>query len=321
MGEGDLATPPDIRRYGLRQLEAVFDRPSILKAVEQAFVDQAGGRCRSATPTHLTFPEGDCHIKCGYIVGGDSFTIKIVTGFYANEKRGLPNGSGLVLVLDQRSGLPRVLFDDGGWLTAWRTVAACVIAVQIGHVAPPLHVGIVGSGQQAELAARWLAATIAPASLRVWARSPEKAQSLASRVGGGTRAEADLPTLCLGSNVIVTATPSRVPLIRSDWVRPGTHVVALGADNPGKVEIDPALFSRATTIVTDDHGQCLHHGDFGAAVRAGAVAETADVSIGDLLRGSSAVRRHAQAISIVDLTGLGAQDDAIARLFLQRLEG
>jgi ornithine cyclodeaminase len=321
VAQSTLAPAPDMRRYGLREIEAVFDRPAILGAVEQAFLDEEAGRCMSVRPTHLSFPDGDCHIKCGYMVAGESITIKIATGFYTNESRGLPNGSGLVLVLDQHTGLPRALLDDAGWLTAWRTVAATVIAVKVGRMAPPLRVGIVGGGLQAELAARWLAATIAPASQQIWARSPEKAQKLALKVGGGTRAERDLATLCLTSNVIVTATPSRIPLIKSDWVCPGTHVVALGADNPGKVEIDPALFSRATAIMTDNHSQCLDHGDFGAAVRAGAVAENADISLGRVLREGEAAQRHAQAITIVDLTGLAAQDDAIARLFLQRLAG
>lgn len=319
MSQVASAGAPELRRYGLAQIRAVFNRAAILRAVGQAFVDHASGRFMNARPTHMLFPEGVCHVKCGHMIEGESISIKVSAGFYANERFGLPNFSGLILVLDQRTGFPIALLEDAGWLTAWRTVAACVIAVQIGQVAEPLKIGIVGAGLQAALAAEWLSATVSPASVRIWARSPEKAHQLACRIGEDAQAESDLATLCQTCNIIVTATPSRQPLIMSKWVRAGTHIVALGADTPGKIEVDPDLFRRATTIITDDHLQCLGHGDFGSAVRAGAVGATTDVSIGSVLNGAVTVCRDAQAISIVDLTGLAAQDDAISRLVLEQL--
>lgn len=306
-------------RYGLPEIESVFDRPAILQAVRQALIDHSNGRFVNARPTHLTFPNGDCHIKSGHMVDGDIITIKIATGFYSNEEIGLPNANGLVFVLDQHTGIPLALFEDAGWLTAWRTVAASVLAVQARKMAEPLHVGVVGAGLQAELAVQWLSETLEPASLRIWARSMEKAQGVAHRAGAGIQVEPSLPALCEACNVIVTATPSEKPLVMSEWVRPGTHIVALGADNPGKIEIDPELFGRAAAIVTDDHDQCVHHGDFGAAIRAGVVAADADIPLGCVLSGELSICRDDNAISIIDLTGLAAQDDATARLFLQRL--
>src|SRR5262249_39335612 len=146
----------------------------------------------NARPVHLTFVGGDCHIKSGYTIGGGTITIKVATGFYANPQIGLPSANGFVCVLDQNTGFPLAILEDSGWLTAWRTVAASVIAVQLRVMPGPRHVAIVGAGQQAELAAEWLAATVQPTSLRVWARAAVKSEELARRVGAGCRAEHDL---------------------------------------------------------------------------------------------------------------------------------
>ena len=136
-----------------------------------------------------------------------------------------------------------------------------------------------------------------------------------------TTAYDDLKALCGWANVLIATTPSPEPLIRSEWVKPGTHIVALGADNPGKAELDPLLVARCALIATDDHGQCLHHGDFGHAVRAGLVREDADRPLGEMLSATSPApfTRKADMITMVDLTGLAAQDDAIASFFYRAM--
>ena len=96
-------------------------------------------------------------------------------------------------------------------------------------------------------------------------------------------------------------------------------MVAIGADSPGKQELDPKIFARAARIATDDHNQCVDHGDFGNAVRSGTVSEDADVCFGDILSGKVAGRTSAEDITIVDLTGIPALDIAIATLFCDRL--
>jgi ornithine cyclodeaminase len=119
--------------------------------------------------------------------------------------------------------------------------------------------------------------------------------------------------------VAISCTPSAAPIISDAMVRPGTHIVALGADSPGKVELDPQLVARADRIATDDHAQCLDHGDFGFAVRAGFLAEDADLSFGEVLAGTVQLRRRETDVTIIDLTGLPAQDVAITSLACEKL--
>jgi len=111
--------------------------------------------------------------------------------------------------------------------------------------------------------------------------------------------------------VIVTTTPSTEPLIRAEWIAPGTHITAVGADSPGKQELETALAARAGILLADSAKQSIDHGEFAHAVAAGLVAAERIGEIGASLRTGSLTRR-AGDISIADLTGLGAEDAAIA---------
>jgi ornithine cyclodeaminase len=121
------------------------------------------------------------------------------------------------------------------------------------------------------------------------------------------------------ARLVVTATPSGTPLFPAHEARPGTHIVALGADSPGKQELDPALFGRARCIATDDHQQCLDHGDLSHAVMAGIIPADVDQSLGALLENPALASLTGEAISIVDLTGIPALDIEIAALFCRLL--
>jgi len=310
--------------HTLAALKAALERKDILAAVGRAFILHAEGKVVSPAPGQLLFdrPPGDCHIKYGYMKGGRSFVIKIATGFYENPKKGLPVNNGLVLVFDAETGKTTALLQDEGWLTSWRTAAAGALAAKAGAPATVKRIGIVGAGHQAALQARWVSAELGCDGITIWGRS----RSAAERLAAGLRAEGldastaeTVEALLDACNVVITCTPSNAPLFPAAAVQPGTHIVALGADSPGKQELDPALFARAAVIVTDDRHQCRDHGDFGHATRAGIVDACSDVSLGKVLAGEAPGRFSDDDITIVDLTGLPALDVAIATLAVEKL--
>lgn len=309
---------------GLDRLRPALDRPAVLAAVRDALIAQADGRVQSPLPGQLQFrsPPGDCHIKYGHLAGSPSFVIKIATGFYENPARGLPANDGLVVVLDATTGTPRILFQDEGWLTAWRTAAATAIAAHVLAPARITAVGVLGTGLQAELALEWLPLLLGDQPALVWGRSAQKARALAARASRATRpvvATESTEELLARCNVVVTATPSERPLFPAEAVRPGTHLVAIGADSPGKQELPEALFARAGQVVVDDLAQCLDHGDTGIAVRAGILDPRQVVPLGRLLAAPGRPMRGAADVTIADLTGIAAEDIAIAALFQGRL--
>lgn len=307
----------------LESIQASLTESDILDAVQGALVAQARGQVNSPPPGMLQLddPKGECHIKYGHLEGSDTFVIKIACGFYENPKIGLSANNGMMLVFDAKTGAPVCILDDKGWLTNARTAAAGALAARAG--APPgvASLGIIGSGEQAELQAKWTARLLGIESVVVYGRTARHVEDYAERMardGFSVTIAPDIASLMKRCNLVITTTPSNAALILADDVRPGTHIVAMGADNPGKQELEAALFPRAAVIMVDDHDQCVHHGDLGHAVRGGLVPEDADIDLGAVLAGDKPGRLSDDDITIVDLTGIAAEDMAVAGLVWSR---
>lgn len=306
-------------------LHPLLDRKAVLEVVRTALIAHARGQVQSPLPGQLLFPQahGDCHIKFCAAAGAARFIVKVATGFYENPQQGLPVNNGLVAIFDAATGAPSVIFAEEGWLTAWRTAAATALAAQV--LAPPAisAIGVIGTGLQASLATEWLPETLGAHEFIIHGRNPDKAEQLAARVrsrGGQARRARDTAEVLAAANLIVTATCSEQPLFAAPLVSRGTHIVALGADSPGKQELPQSLFHQASIVATDDHEQCLRFGELGIAVRDGAYPANSDVLLGHLLSGDVRVARGDRDVTIADLTGIAAEDLAIAELFARRLD-
>jgi ornithine cyclodeaminase len=303
-----------MRIITLGELQPLLDKKAVVDVVRTALIAHADGQVQSPMPGELTFhePHGDCHIKYGHRRGADSFAIKVSTGFYNNEALGLPVNNGLTIVFDARTGLPKILFQDEGWLTAWRTVAATFLAVQIAHPRLDVPIGIIGTGLQGHLAGEWLREFLPNAEIVIYGRNWERTKRVADDLE--LAHTSSLEALMEQSDVIITATPSTKPLFDSNLVRPGMHFVGVGADSIDKHELPTGLFALADHIIVDDRAQCLGLGDFGRAVQANAAREASAQALGDILN-KGGLSREKYEISVVDLTGIAAQDIAIAELF------
>jgi ornithine cyclodeaminase len=305
--------------YTIEMLRPLLNRAEVISVVRSALIRHAEGAVQSPMPGQLTFPDvnGDCHIKYGYMSGAKHFVVKVATGFYHNPQRGLAVNNGLMLLFDATTGAPRCLFQDEGSMTAWRTAAAVALAA---HCLAPRHdpaFGIVGTGQQAQLAIEWVAELLPSAHFTLLGRDPDRTQELGRLLNvAPARSMKALLDKC---DLIITATPSAEALFDANDAREGQHFVGVGADGREKQEIPERLYSRANMIVTDDHSQCLELSDFGRAVRAGQVAADADVTLGHVLTGARPFNRRPSDITVADLTGLAAQDIAIANLFFGKL--
>jgi ornithine cyclodeaminase len=122
--------------------------------------------------------------------------------------------------------------------------------------------------------------------------------------------------LALACNLIITATAAREPLLHLEDVQPGTHITALGADAPGKQELDPKLFQRADLIAVDSKSQCLDHGETSHPFQAGLISKSDIVELGEIIIDVGLARKSDSQVTIADLTGLGVQDIQIAKAVL-----
>jgi ornithine cyclodeaminase/alanine dehydrogenase-like protein (mu-crystallin family) len=309
-----------MRTISREDIIKVLDPEAVIQAVRDAFVAHSAGRCYLPNPLHLVFQdgktvEGDCHVKAAAVDGASTFAIKVATGFYRNPERNLPVNNGLVLIFDRQTGAPVALIQDGGLMTSYRTAAAGVLAMELASPVPEDTLGVVGAGSQAGLQARWIARAYNITKLRVLALNPADSAAFAASLradGLDAQPVENATELCRTSRLVVTATPSSVPVIRAaDLSRP-VHIVGIGADGPEKTEIAPGVFAAADHVIVDDIEQGKLNGDFGHALRFGINLEGKVETIGQRLAGKWRV--GAGQTSIVDLTGLGVQDQAMAEL-------
>jgi ornithine cyclodeaminase len=297
------------------EILAALDEDAAIAAVETGFRRYSAGQVQVSTVLHLAFaePPGDCHVKAAAVAGDDVFVVKLATGFYRNPELNLPSSNGFMAVLSARTGELLALLHDQGHLTDQRTAMAGAIAARAILREGSRIIGIVGAGTQARLQAKLLKRRLGLDSVLIWARNSKRASALASEI----RAEAvSLEDLCARADLIVTTTPSTEPLLASVMIRPGTRIVAVGADSPGKQELDPRILARGRVVV-DSIAQCVDHGEAGWAVRGGLIDPTALIELGTLLE--TPVAFAPEEIVVADLTGVAIQDFEIAKSVWRRL--
>ena len=320
-----------MRIVPLADIQSAITAKAAIEAVRAGFIAHARGQVHCPEPVQIVFRDdrqeqhGECHVKSAIWNGRPYAAVKIASGSYRNAARGLPGAGGMIVLIATDTGLPEAILHDECWLTNVRTAAAGALAAGLKPVSKDATLGVIGTGTQAEIQATMISAHLGLGSVSVWGRSAAKAATLCDKLKAGGLAATAMDTVrevCHSSAIVVTTTPVTEPIVHLEDVPDTLHIVAVGADTPGKTELDPRILGRAHTIVTDDHRECLHHSEFGAAVRAGAVAEDSDCSFGEMLSLATPDPRMARdGISVVDLTGMGVQDLAIAMVTLNALAG
>ncbi|MCF2869484.1 hypothetical protein L0664_00270 [Octadecabacter sp. G9-8] len=307
------------------EIEALIDLSAAATAIEDAYRAASSGRIRLPPVGHITFPDhdADCHIKYGHMQGDSTFVIKVATGFPHNGKHDLPSGNGIVLVMSAETGAVKAMLHDEMVLTDVRTGLGGAIASRALARTDSKDALIVGTGPQARRQIEAHATLLPGLSFRVWGRDTDKVAQLVrdmSHVCDVTPVS-DLKTATRNADVIVTATGSSAPLLMSDWVDAGTHITAVGADAPGKQELDVALVARADLLAVDLASQCLDHGEVCHAAQLGLIRPDDVTEIGTLLQTPERGRNDERQITIADLTGLAAQDIAMANAVLTAWRG
>ena len=286
--------------YTKNEILQVLDWPYLMNEIELGFVLR---QFINGPVSFLNFPKGDVHIKSGAILDDELYVVKIASGFYVQT----PTTNGAMLLFSQKTGELICILHDEGCLTNIRTgLAGAIVAKYLAPTNP--QVGIIGTGTQAKEQLRHLPQKDA----LVWGRDPEKTEKFASEMN--VKAASSIDEITETCNLIVTTTPSTKPLLFGHQIRPGTHITAIGADNPGKQELDASLFEKADLIVTDNLEQARTLGDLSHA-------KNLDLSkVVELGNWISAKRcRDPSWITVADLTGIAALDLQIAKAVYQRL--
>jgi ornithine cyclodeaminase/alanine dehydrogenase-like protein (mu-crystallin family) len=297
--------------FSSRHVYGAIDPGEAVDVVRGAFVEHARGAWQMPSKVYVEcYPDGD--FRAMPAAGGGYALLKWVTSFPGNPARGLPTVSGVVLLSDAKTGELRAIMDAAA-VTAIRTGAAAVLAAETLARPGAGRAAIVGCGVNGRAAARAFLARGRDVLLHD--ARPEQAQAAAVELGTG----ASTGTLdeALACDVVVTVTPGHSPVFRSGTLRAGQHASLMGADGPGKSEIDIDELLRAR-IVCDEWAQASHNGDISHAVEAGRLAREQVAELGQVLIGTETGRRSEHEITVFDSTGLAVQDLAVAVAVYER---
>jgi ectoine utilization protein EutC len=315
-----------VRLVTEQQVRGLVSPADAVTAVRAALVQLARGAVVMPEPSELDLAEarGDMHVKGAYLKGAPYFSYKAASGFYDNPQRGLPVNAGLVLVFDAATGFPSAILFDNGYLTDVRTGAAGAVAADLLARPVVTKVAVLGAGIQARRQLELLLQVRSPAQVSVWARRPDQAAEYAREMTGSlgvpVTPSGSAQDAVDGADIVVTTTPAREPVVSAEWLRPGQHVTAVGADLPDKQELDPAAFARADKVVTDSVSQAVRSGDLHHAIADGQFSRS-DIyaELGEIAAGAKPGRERDDELTIADLTGLGVEDAAMANLVAERL--
>jgi ornithine cyclodeaminase/alanine dehydrogenase len=320
---------------GRQVITQVLDMALVIDVVDGVYRDKAAGRTAVWPSVEYRFDNGGVmDIRSGYVGGAHAHGAKLLNNFPGNTRLGLPAFSGLLMLFDSETGIPQAVV-DASYITSMRTGAAAALGVRALARDDATRLLLVGSGYQAI----FMLAAVLTACPRVthvdvydpldFAHARVFAQGASQRLA----AEFGLPTATVrfaavpdgaealrDADAVVTVTRATEPVIRADWVGPGTHLSCIGADMHGKQELDPVLFASAR-IFADDVGQCTRFGEMELAVERGIItAESVHGELGEVLSGVVPGRCHAADITIFDATGLALLDIACARVALTRAD-
>lgn len=294
-----------------------------IEAVEAGFRAAKQGKAHSPPPMHLPAQGGGFHAKgASYDNGRPYFALKLNGNFPGNPtSNGLPTIQGAILLADASNGSLLAILDSAE-VTVQRTAAATALAARYLARSDSAVMCIAGCGDQALPQLTALKEVLPLRRCLAFDLDEDKAAECARTASAALGIEcevaSELNRAALLSDVIVTVTSAREPILKLEDVRPGTFIAAVGTDSPDKQEIAPALMAAATVVV-DVLEQCLVMGDLHHAIAAGVMTE-ADVyaDLGDLVIGKAPGRERADQIIIFDSTGTALEDAASAALIYER---
>jgi ornithine cyclodeaminase/alanine dehydrogenase-like protein (mu-crystallin family) len=297
---------------------AVLTVRDCIDAVERAFHEYGAGRLPRSESLGVRSERGTFHVKAARAT---LFAAKINANFPDNPSRyGLPTIQGLIVVMGLDRGEPLAVLDST-LITTLRTAAATAVAARHLARANAATAAIIGCGVQGRASVFALREILPLRRVHLWDRDVATMAACAAELSaagiGVTRAES-LDTAIADADVVVTCTPSRQPLLESRHARPGMFIAAVGADNPEKCEIDPALMARAR-VVPDLLEQAAKMGDLRFAIESGRLRpDDVHGELGAVICGRVPARRDDDEIFVFDSTGSALQDVAVAEVAIER---
>ncbi len=288
------------------QISDLLEYIDVYEPMKKAFIEYSLGHAEIPPVGELLFAN---------IQGGSHYVVKIASGFANNRDHNLAPGQGMMILFDINTGVPKAVLIDDANLTDLRTGIAGAIASKAMANNGVKSASIIGSGVQARHQARCLLDVMPIEEICCWGRNERSLDELKqdlSDLSVSVTTCSDLKELIERSQLIITTTSAKEPIIDEEWVQPGTHITAVGSDTPEKCELDPKILDRASIVVADSISQNKERGEIHQGLKKGKVKEEDILELGEIFSGRAEGRTDSDQITVVDLTGVAVQDLVIA---------
>jgi alanine dehydrogenase len=300
-------------RNSIKNLIRISD---VINVVEEAFRMCGEGRGKMPAKTYLSLEHGDFRAMPAALPG--SAGVKWVNVHPKNPSRGLPSIMAILVYNDPETGYPLAVM-DATEITAYRTGAAAAIASKYLARHDSHTIGIIGAGFQAHTQILAHAELFNPITINVFDVSKAAVDRLTQSLSQFPIRNCSIQET-VASDIVCTLTPSQSPIIRKEWIKPGTHINAVGADAPGKQELDPSIIKESIVIV-DDIKQASGSGEINVPIQKGtySVIEVYG-TLAEVVAGKKRGRAHNNDVTVFDSTGIAVEDIAVAKLLFEKAQ-
>jgi ornithine cyclodeaminase len=310
-----------MKQFDANTTRSALDFAHLIPALRDAFAGEATVPPRHVHAVEAGSDRGTVLIMPAWSEAG-FLGIKTINIFPGNGARGLPGLHATYVLYDAHTGVPLAMM-DGNEITAHRTAAASALGASFLARREARRLLVLGTGRVARLLPAAHAATRAIEEVWVWNHRPEGAQALAAQwrgEGWNARAAADLEAAVRSADIVSCATLATSPLVKGEWLAPGSHLDLIGSFTPQMREADPACFAGARTFVDTEEAP-RKAGDLLDAFAAGTLARDAlQATLADLCKGRRGGRASDTERTVFKAVGSALEDLAAATLVWQAVE-
>lgn len=307
-----------------KQVQSLIDLDELIAALAQAHIQYSTGK--AVMPVRLVVPlpqiQGRITSMPGYLNEDKALGMKVVTYFQDNPKQNLPAILATIMLFSSETG-KMIAAMDGGYITAIRTACASALATQALANADTPVLGILGAGVQARAHIQALTRVRQLKRIKLYSPSGKSALAIKTELEPQCGVTIDIVSstenAVRDSDLLVTVTTAKDPIVKAEWLKPGVHINAVGSHRPDLREIDGATLKRAKVVVDSREAIMAECGDILLALKEGSIVES-DMhgEIGEVLAGTKVGRSSPNEITLYKSVGIAIQDVATAQLVYRK---
>ncbi|HEY6996623.1 MAG TPA: ornithine cyclodeaminase family protein [Candidatus Binatia bacterium] len=307
-----------------QQVRGLVDIDELIEALEKAHLQYSTGR--AVMPVRLVVPlpaiQGRITSMPGFLTDDKALGMKVVTYFQQNPTRDFPAILATIMLFSAATG-KIIAVMDGSYVTAIRTACASAMATKILANLESKVVGILGAGVQARAHIEALTRVRNIGVFKIYSPSGVSAaklkEEMSGRINSAIEVVSSAEQAVRDADLVVTVTTAKEPIIKADWLKPGTHVNAVGSHRPDLRELDGATLARAKVIVDSREAIMAECGDILLAIDERSIAPSAvHAEIAEVLAGTKPGRTDESEITLYKSVGIAIQDVAAAHLIYNK---